>query len=102
MVSNIKKRALDRLRSAARHALGDGSLCSIACQQYVLDTFGIHKQIDELEIIAKDRELLAEDGSTLQDIGKLCSFFGLQVHSGDGCTMENLEENPKRTANAVG
>lgn len=88
---NIKKRALNRLQQAARHATSEESLCSIICEQYALDIFGIHKSLDALRALSAEKGWLTETGVTLENIGALCREFGLYVEpKSDGC-LEELE-----------
>ena len=85
---NIKKRALDRLHKLARHATGPEALCSILCEQYALDVFGIHKSLLALRDLAREQGWLEESGMALSNFGKLSSHFDLKVRSG----MATLEE----------
>ncbi len=86
---NIKSRALKRLEKLARHANGPGSLCTIVCEQYALDSFGIHKSLYALNKLAKEKGWIEETGMSLDNLGKLSSFFGLKVLSGLA-TLEDL------------
>ena len=86
---NIKSRALKRLEEMARHAAGPGSMCTIVCEQYALDVFGIHKSLYALAELAKENGWLEESGMSLDNFGKISSFFGLKVLSGMA-TYEDL------------
>lgn len=78
---NIKKRALNRLQQAARHATSEESLCSIICEQYVLDTFGIHKSLDSLRELSEEKGWITDTGVTLENIGAICRDFGFETAS---------------------
>lgn len=78
---NIKKRALNRLQQAARHATSEESLCSIICEQYVLDTFGIHKSLDFLRALSEEMGWITDTGVTLENIGAICRSFGFRTKS---------------------
>lgn len=88
---NIKKRALNRLQQAARHATSEESLCAIICEQYALDIFGIHKSLDALRLLSAEKGWLAETGVTLENIGALCRELGLCVEAKSGRSLEELE-----------
>lgn len=93
---NIKKRAINRLQQVARYATSEESLCSIICEQYALDIFGIHKSLEALRTLSAEKGWLTETGVTLENIGVLCSEFGLCVESkADGC-LEELESAIKK------
>ena len=86
---NIKKRAINRLQQAARHATSEESLCSIICEQYALDIFGIHKSLDALRSLSAEKGWLTETGVTLENIGAICRELGLFVESKpEGCLEE--------------
>ena len=88
---NIKKRAINRLQQAARHATSEESLCAIICEQYALDIFGIHKSLDALRALSAEKGWLTETGVTLENIGTICRELGLCVDSKfEGC-LEDLE-----------
>lgn len=86
---NIKSRALKRLEKLARHAAGPGSLCAIVCEQYALDSFGIHKSLYALTELAREKGWIEETGMSLDNFGKISSFHGLKVLSGLA-TFEDL------------
>lgn len=88
---NIKKRALNRLQQAARHATSEESLCSIICEQYALDIFGIHKSLDALHTLSAEKGWLTETGVTLENIGALCREMGLCVEAQQEGSFEELE-----------
>lgn len=88
---NIKKRAINRLQQAARHATSEESLCSIICEQYALDIFGIHKSLDTLRALSVEKGWLTETGVTLENIGAVCRELGLCVESKLGEGLEELE-----------
>ena len=101
---NIKKRALNRLQQAARHATSEGSLCSIICEQYALDIFGIHKSLDALRALSAEKGWLTETGVTLENIGAICHELGLCVESkSEGCLdeLESALENGRQVIVAV-
>lgn len=86
---NIKKRAINRLQQVARHASSEESLCSIICEQYALDIFGIHKSLDALRSLSAEKGWLTETGVTLENIGAICRELGLCVESKpEGCLEE--------------
>lgn len=86
---NIKKRALNRLQQAARHATSEESLCSIICEQYALDIFGVHKSLEALRALSSEKGWLTDTGVTLENIGSLCREFGLCVKpKSEGCLKE--------------
>lgn len=87
---NIKNRALSRLQQAARHATSAESLCSIICEQYVLDVFEIHKSLEELQSLSEEKGWLTKTGVTLENIGTLCRESGLSVISKSGGTLEDI------------
>lgn len=101
---NIKKRALNRLQQAARYATSENSLCSIICEQYALDIFGIHKSLNALRALSAEKGWLTETGVTLENIGAICRELGLCVESkSEGC-LEELEsaiENGRQVIVAV-
>lgn len=78
---NIKKRALNRLQQAARHATNEESLCAIICEQYVLDTFGTHKSLDFLRALSEEKDWITHTGVTLENIGAICRSFGFPTYS---------------------
>ena len=88
---NIKKRALNLLQQAARHATSEESLCSIICEQYALDIFGVHKSLDDLHTISVGKGWLTETGVSLENIGSLCREFGLCVEPKWEGNFEELE-----------
>ena len=82
---NIRKRALERLKSKARVALGDADhLCAIKCEQFVLDSFGVHKPLYELSAIAKANNWLTDDGMPPDHIGKTTKLLGFSVKTKKG------------------
>lgn len=87
---NIKKRALNRLQQAARHATSEQSLCSIICEQYVLDIFGIHKSLDALRALSEEKGWITETGVTLENIGSICSNFGFETKSKSNATLNDI------------
>lgn len=88
---NIKKRAINRLQQVARYATSEESLCSIICEQYALDIFGIHKSLEALRTMSAEKGWLTETGVTLENIGTICRELGLCVDSKfEGC-LEDLE-----------
>lgn len=89
---NIKKRALTRLQQAARHATSNESLCSVICEQYVLDIFGIHKSLDALHTLSEEKGWLTETGVTLDNIGTLCREFGLTINSQSKGQLNDIEK----------
>lgn len=88
---NIKKRAINRLQQVARHATSEESLCSIICEQYALDIFGIHKSLDALRSLSAEKGWLTETGVTLENIGAICRELGLCVESKPGGCLEEVE-----------
>lgn len=89
---NIKKRALTRLQQAARHASSNECLCSVICEQYVLDIFGIHRSLDALHTLSRERGWLSETGVTLENIGTICKEFGLEVNSHSEGELNEIEK----------
>ena len=85
----IKKRALERLQSIARHATGPEALCAVICEQYALDMFGIHKSLEFLRDFAQEQGLIEDSGMALENIGKISASFELSVTSGK-YTLEEL------------
>ena len=79
---NIKSRALKRLEKLARHATGPESLCTLVCEQYALDVFGIHKSLVALRDLAKEKGWIEDTGMALNNFGKVSAHFGLKVLSG--------------------
>lgn len=101
---NIKKRAINRLQQAARYATSEESLCSIICEQYALDVFGIHKSLDSLRLLSAEKGWLTETGVTLENIGVLCREMGLCVEAKLEGGLEDLEsaiENGSQVIAAV-
>ena len=88
---NIKKRAINRLQQAARHATSEESLCSIICEQYALDIFAIHKSLDALRALSVEKGWITETGVTLENIGILCKEFGLHVEAQPEGRLAELE-----------
>lgn len=88
---NIKKRAINRLQKAARHATSEESLCSIICEQYILDVFGIHKSLEALRVLSAEKGWLTETGVTLENIGVLCRELGLCVESKSEGNLKDLD-----------
>lgn len=100
---NIKSRALKRLEKLARHATGPESLCTLVCEQYALDVFGIHKSLVALRDLAKEKGWIEDTGMALNNFGKVSAYFGLKVHSGLA-TYEDIAsalENDKQVIVAV-
>ena len=90
-LSNIKMRAINRLQQAARHAISENSLCSIICEQYALDIFGIHKSLDALQTLSTEKGWLTETGVTLENIGAICRELGLCVETKSEGSLEEVE-----------
>ena len=77
---NIRKRALERLKTKARIALCEtDALCAVKCEQYILDMFGIHKPLLELKTLAETCGWLTETGVAIEDLGKIPKQYGLGV-----------------------
>lgn len=76
---NVKKRALNRLQQAARHATSGESLCAVICEQYALDVFGIHRTLEALHALSAEKGWLTPTGVALENIGALCRESGLNV-----------------------
>ena len=75
---NIRKRALERLKTKARIALCEtDALCAIKCEQYALDMFGIHKPLLELKTLAETCGWLTETGVSIEDLGQIPQHYGL-------------------------
>ena len=89
-IYNIKTRAINRLKQLARHATSNESLCSIICEQYVLDVFGIHKSLIDLRALSEENGWLKDTGVTLEDIGAICRHLGLDVTSTSGSSLEDV------------
>ena len=87
---NIKKRAINRLQQAARHATSEESLCSIICEQYALDIFGIHKSLEALRTLSDGRGWHTETGVKLESIGAICCEFGLIVKAESEGRLEDV------------
>lgn len=82
---NIRKRALERLKTKARVALGDAdNLCAIKCEQFAMDILGMHKPLYELSAIAKANCWLTDKGVPLDHIGKVPKLLGFAVKSKKG------------------
>jgi len=88
---NIKKRALNKLQKMARHANSNESICSIICEQYVLDTFGIHMSLETLRSFSEENGWLTESGITMKNIGALCQSSGLVVNRTTEACLFDLE-----------
>ena len=88
---NIKMRAINRLQQAARHAISENSLCSIICEQYALDIFGIHKSLDALQTLSTEKGWLTETGVTLENIGAICRELGLCIETKSEGSLEEVE-----------
>lgn len=84
-------RAINRLQQAARHAISENSLCSIICEQYALDIFGIHKSLDALQTLSTEKGWLTETGVTLENIGAICRELGLCVETKSKGSLEEVE-----------
>lgn len=89
---NIKSRGLRELKKVARHGSSPQSLCSIICEQFVLDAFGIHKTLDELSSLARNQDWLKQTGIALRNLGRLSLEFGLNTSAGYGKTISEISE----------
>lgn len=83
LVYTIKSRALKRLKKKARFAKTPQSLCAIMCEQYALACYGVYRSLEELKQLSLERGWLDGEGMLREDMGKLCSHFGLLVCSGE-------------------
>lgn len=79
----IKNRATNRLKKAARFATSAESDCAVVSEQYVLDFFEIHKSLEKVRMLAIEKGWLEETGMKLENIGKICSYYGLTIKKGN-------------------
>lgn len=100
----IHNRAMERLKKVARIALdADDTLCAVRCEQYILDCFGIHKSIEELQAYAVGKGWLKDSGVCIDDLGKIPESFGLTIThiSADIIAIERSLEEGKQVLVAV-
>lgn len=82
---NIRKRALERLKTKARVALGKAdNLCVLKCEQYAMEILGMHKPLYELSAISEVNGWLTEEGVHPVHIGKVSRLLGFSVRSRKG------------------
>ena len=82
---NIRKRALERLKTKARVALGGAdNLCVVKCEQYAMEILGMHKPLYELSAISKLNGWLTDDGVSQDHMGKLSKLLGFEIKSKKG------------------
>lgn len=79
----IKNRAENRVKKAARFATSAESDCAVVSEQYVLDFFEIHKSLEKVRMLAIEKGWLEETGMKLENIGKICSYYGLSIKKGN-------------------
>lgn len=90
---NIKKRAMAELERIARLATtSDGALCAIMCEHFILHVFGIHKTLDELQILASTKDWLKEDGVDVMNLGAIPEYYGLTVNKRAPAELKDIDE----------
>ena len=88
---NIKKRALEAMEKIARIARAQGDvLCAVRCEEYILHSFGVHRQLSELKNLALDNGWLTEDGAYVEDLGNTAKAYGLHVEKCEDATLQDI------------
>lgn len=99
-LKNLTKEIKERSRSTMFAVAADNTidnLCDIRCEGYALRKLGIEISDEQLEKESRDHEWLADKGTRLMDIGKLCELHGATVtRQLETCLDEVLEAINKK------
>lgn len=68
----------------------EDNLCSVRCEHYVMQCFGIMTTEEELAAEARSRDWLEQDGTPLFKIGSLCAQHGLSVARSYHSSVEDI------------
>lgn len=66
------------------------NLCSIRCEQYVLQCFGITASEEELACKSESRHWLKRGGTPLFRIGSICADYGLSVSRNYNAQLDDI------------
>lgn len=88
---NIKMRAMKKIKEIARIARSrSDALCAVRCEEFILHSFGIHKSLEELRLVAAENSWLSEEGALIESLGNTSLLYGLDVEKMYNASLQEI------------
>ena len=88
---NIKMRAMKKIKEIARIARSrSDALCAVRCEEFILHSFGIHKSLEELRLVATENSWLSEEGALTESLGNTSLLYGLDVEKMYNASLQEI------------
>lgn len=88
---NIKMRAMKKIKEIARIARSrSDALCTVRCEEFILHSFGIHKSLEELRLVATENSWLSDKGALIESLGNTSLLYGLNVEKMYNASLQEI------------